>query len=144
MIREALISDTNNIARFMKRFEKETDFVKVDVEHTRDKYINLMNKGVATLFILEDNDGKMIGGLGCVVGDDLHTPRKIAVETYWLVDKNHRGGGIRLLKHFELWAENKGYIPAMVHLTDSYPEELEHLYTRRGYKLIEKHYIKED
>ena len=142
MIKEATPSEVRSIVIFMKRFENETEFVKVDVDYTTNKYRGLVESGVATMFILEEN-GEMIGGLGCVVGEDLTRPRKIAVETYWLVDKDHRGGGIKLLIHFEKWAENKGYIPAMVHLTDSYPDKLHKLYIRRGYRLIENHYIKE-
>ena len=145
MVRVALAHEAHAVARFMKRFEKETEFVKVDVEYTGNKYEDLVNKGIATLFILENENGEMVGGLGCIVGEDLHTPRKVAVETYWLVDRKYRNslGGIKLFKYFESWAESRGYIPAMVHLTDSYPEKLERLYLKRGYKLVEKHYIKE-
>ena len=142
MIREALPHEAHDVAKFMKKFEKVTDFVKVDVEYTGRKYENLVNIGKAVLFILEES-GKMIGGLGCIIGDDLHFPRTMAIETYWFVDKEHRGRGLELLDYFETWAESKGYIPAIVHLADSYPERLEKLYLHRGYKLVEKHYIKE-
>lgn len=146
MIREALPHESYDYARFMKgRFAEATEFVKVDVEYTGAKYEAMMKEGKAFLFILEDESGEMIGGLGCVIGDDLHERRKFAIETSWLVDADHRkdGSGLKLLNHFESWAAKRGRIPVMIHLIDSYPKELEQLYIKKGYRLVEKHYIKE-
>ncbi len=68
----------------------------------------------------------------------------IAVETFWFVAPEHRGIGIRLFNAFEKWAkDNQCSKTAMIHLTDSMPERLEQLYLKRGYRLIEKHYVKD-
>ena len=142
VIREALPEEAFTVTSFMKAFETVTTHVKVDPEYSGAKYKKMIEDGIAKMFILEEN-GKMIGGLGCVKGADLHFPRTIAVETYWYVDQNHSGEGIKLLKHFEDWAKNNNCdAVAMVHLVDSYPDSLERLYIRRGYELVEKHYIK--
>lgn len=142
-IYEASPEEAHIIAKLMKGFEEETAFVKVDVVYTGAKYESMVRRGNAHLFIMED-EGKMIGGLGCVVGPDLHTPRIIAVETYWYVHPDYRGMGRKLLDYFEQWAKDNGCnATAMICMTDSMSDSLEHLYFRRGYKLIEKHYLKE-
>lgn len=143
MIREAKSDETFEVAKFMQKFEEVTKFIKVDPVHAGKKYKYLIESGIGKMFILEDETGKMLGGLGCVIGDDLHFPRVLAVETYWFVAKEHRGKGLELLDYFEDWAKKHNYIPAITHLMDSFPERLENLYLKRGYKLIEKHYIKE-
>ena len=143
-IREASLDEVRSVTEFMKNFEGATQFVKVDVDHAVNKYKGMISNGNGHMFILEDDNGKMIGGLGCVVGDDLHFPRKIAIETYWFVHPDNRGEGLSLLRYFEQWAKDNGCdAVAMIHLTDSMPETLDRLYTRRGYKMIERHYIKE-
>lgn len=141
MIREARADEAYTVAKFMCKFEEATSFVKVDPVYAGKKYKKFIESGIGKMFILEEG-GEMIGGLGCLVGEDLHFPRVLAVETYWFVAKEHRGKGLALLDHFETWAEENGYIPAMVHLSDSYPETLKELYLKRGYKLVEQHYIK--
>jgi len=144
MIREAKPEEAYTVAKFMQKFENVTSFVKVDPAHAGKKYAEFIEIGTGKMFILENSRGKMIGGLGCIIGEDLHYPRTMAIETYWFVAEEHRGRGLELLDHFETWAESCGYIPAIVHLSDSYPEKLKKLYLKRGYKLTESHYIKEN
>jgi hypothetical protein len=49
-----------------------------------------------------------------------------------------------LLEFFEDWAKNNGCDAiAMIYLSDSMPDSLEQLYIRRGFKLVEKHFVKE-
>ena len=144
MIREARLGEVRKVTEFMTDFEKETEFVKVHVDHTVQQYEEMIRSGRAAMFIIEDDDGNMQGGLGCVLGSDLHYPRMIAVETYWYIAPQQRGIGQQLIEHFEQWAKEKGcHATAMIHLTDSMPEVLERFYRMRGYRLIEKHYLKE-
>ncbi len=142
-IRMAQHDETLAIATLMKGFEQETSHVKVNVEYTAQRYTDLVKQGIAHLFILED-DGKMIGGLGCIINRDLHDGIPVAVESYWYVHPDHRGGGQMLLDRFESFAKEQGCKRAlMVHLEDSHPESLKRLYGRRGYKLVEQTYMKE-
>ena len=142
-IYEAKPEEARGIAKFMKSFEDETVYVKVDSDYAGAKYEFMIRNGNAHMFVLEE-DNKMVGGLGCVVGPDLHTPRIIAVETYWYVHPDYRGIGKKLLDYFEQWAKDAGYdATAMICLSDSMSDSLEHLYLHREYTLIEKHFIKE-
>lgn len=143
-IREAKPEEAIIVSKFMKQFEAETAFVKVDPDHAGKLYEKMIRNGTGHMFILETDEGEMVGGLGCVVGPDLHYPRVIAVETYWFVSPDYRGAGLMLLAFFEKWAkENNCDAVAMVHLLDSMPTKLKKLYERRGYVLIENHYLKE-
>jgi GNAT superfamily N-acetyltransferase len=135
--------DVRMVAEYMKQFEQATEYVKVDVDYTSGAYWDLIQDGIATFFIMED-DGKMIGGLGAVKYPDLHDGKMMAVESFWFVAPENRGKGMSLFNAFETWAINEGCKKlAMIHMVDSYPEILERLYVRKGYKLIEKHYVRE-
>lgn len=143
-IREASPDEAYMVAKFMTKFEKETAFVKVDANHAGNLYKRMIEAGTGHMFILENDEGLMIGGLGCIKAPDLHYNRIMAVETYWYVMPEHRGSGIQLLDYFERWAKDNGCdCTALVHLSDSMPDILEKVYEKRGYKLLEKHYIKE-
>lgn len=96
------------------------------------------------MLVLRDDAGAIRGGLGYIVSEDLHSPTKIAVETFWFVPPECRGEGVKLVVAFEEMARLNGCAKAaMIHMEDSYPKELELLYRRRKYKLIERHYVRE-
>jgi GNAT superfamily N-acetyltransferase len=144
MIRTAqTYADVRMVAEYMKQFEQATEYVKVDVEYTSSAYWDLVQDGVATLFIMEES-GQMIGGLGAIKYPDLHDGKMMAVESFWFVAPEHRGKGLKLFATFEEWALQEGCKKlAMIHMVDSYPDILEKLYMRKGYKLVEKHYVRE-
>lgn len=123
-------------------FANHTAHVIVDPDHATKTYQRMMRNGTAVVFALMDGDN-VVGGLGGIKGPDLHHPRIVAVETFWFVLTEHRGEGLKLFTAFEKWASaNNCDAVAMVHLTDSHPDILEKLYARKGYDLIEKHYLK--
>lgn len=131
------------IASVMAEFGNRSEFVNVDVDYTAQKYATMISNGTATFLTLEV-DGKIVGGLGCIKYPDLHDGVLTAVETVWFVHPDYRGYGMKLFDAYEQWAKNNGCKKiAMIHMVDSYPEILEKLYRRRGYRLMEKHYIKE-
>lgn len=131
------------IARVMEQFSGGSEFVTVDIEYTAATYARMIAKDQATFLTLEV-DNQIVGGLGCIRYPDLHNGLLTAVETVWFVHPDHRGYGMKLFDAFEEWAKKHGCKRlAMIHMVDSYPEILEKLYQRRGYKLIEKHYLKE-
>jgi GNAT superfamily N-acetyltransferase len=144
MIREWTLEDAKvrNLASFTKRFDEETEFVKTDEDYAHKKYMDMMEKGLAHILVLED-EGIIKGAIGFIVSNDLHEDLKVAVETFWFVAPEFRGGGKALVDAFEAKAVELGCKrTAMIHLADLFPESLEAFYTKRGYKLAEKHYIK--
>ena len=145
MIRELSVAEakTKKHTEFMKMFEDATSLVKVDVDYTNKIYVDMMERGVARIFVAETDDGTMQGSIGFIVSNDFHEDVKIAIETFWFVDPTYRGIGKELFKVFEETAKEMGCKKlAMIHLADSYPESLEAFYLKNGYKLLEKHYVK--
>ena len=126
----------------MKQFEQASKFVAVDIDHATKTYENMVDSGVAVVMVVED-DGELAGSMGFIVSQDLHSGEKIMVETFWFTDPKKRGCGLLLFDAFEDYAKEYGINKlAMIHMVDSYPESLCKLYLRRGYELIEKHFVK--
>ncbi len=143
IIREVRPDETYETTAFMKRFEKETDFVRVDVDYAARRYEEMIESGLATVLVAE-KDGELLGALGFVKVNDFNNGELIAIETFWFTAPEHRGVGLRLFVAFERAAKAAGCVKAaMIHLTDSMPEGLERLYLGRGYRLVEKHYMRD-
>jgi len=142
-VTEALICEIPVITKLCKAFEQATEHVEVDIDHSVASYTSFIKNGIGAMLLLK-HAGTIIGGLGCLKYPDLHSGKLTAVETFWFVTPDHRGRGLMLLDAFESWGKRHGCKKlAMVHMVDSYPGILEKLYIRKGYKLIEKHYVKE-
>ncbi len=146
MIREWTIEDAlkgDRFAKFMKVFEGVTKYVKVDVNYTHGKYIEMMKLGIARILVSESEDKSFQGAIGFITTRDLHDGMKVAIETFWFALPQYKGVGGQLFRAFEEEAKKSGCKrTAMIHLIDSYPDSLESYYIRNGYTLVEKHYIK--
>jgi GNAT superfamily N-acetyltransferase len=142
IIREARIDEMLEASTILASFQKHTDFVTVIPEVAAKSYTDFVNRGIGGM-LLAISENKVIGGLGYLIANDIHCGKKYAVESFWFMLPEYRGGGIRLLARFEEIARERDCEEcAMIHLSDSFPERLEHLYIRRGYRMVEKHYIK--
>lgn len=114
-----------------------------DISQWSDRWFNLINSGAGKIFGLWDKD-KIIGGIGLILFPALEDGVMTTTETFWFVDKESRGGGMKLFIKAEKWAkENGSKRMNMIHLTNSMPEKLKSLYERKGYKMIETSYQKE-
>ena len=143
MIRTASVDELGGIIRFMKKFEDTTDHVKVDIDYAIESYGRLMKRGVLTVFVMEEGD-EITGSLSFLKSPSMNDGILTAVELWWFMDPEHRGNGLQLFDAFEKSARDQGCKRfAMIHMVDSFPDKLESLYKRRGYGLIEKHYVKE-
>ncbi len=142
VIRQVTESELLEVCCKLSRFEECTKFVKVNPVIMASTYSKFIRDGVGGI-IISLSDNAVSGGLGFIISNDLHSGEKIAVETFWYVLPEFRGIGIKLLDEFEKLAkENSCDNIAMVHLEDSSPEVLERLYKKRGYKLVERHYVR--
>ncbi len=146
MIREWTVQEAQTdkrLAVFLKAFEEATGLVKVDSDYAFERYREMMENGICRIFVAEDS-GVLQGAIGFIIANDLHDGGKTAIETFWFVDPTYRGIGKSLFNTFEKEAIAMGCKKlAMIHLADSYPDSLERFYLSNGYRLLEKHYIKE-
>lgn len=107
----------------------------------------LVASGQGTLFVMEDNEGRLDGAVGGLISRDLFTGDVMVIEMFWYVDPARRGSvqGIRLLHQFIHWAEtlenNKKLVMAHLHFAVS--EKVEALYTRLRLTKLETLYVKD-
>lgn len=92
------------------------------------------------------DETKILGVIGFLFCPDIHTGDPVAVETMWFQLKEERRGStaLRLFERFEDEARKKGCVRiAMIHLETINAEPLKKLYAKRGYVMVETHYLKE-
>jgi GNAT superfamily N-acetyltransferase len=140
----ATIEEAKEIFKMAKQYQGGfSRHVKVDVDYATGVWMRWLSNGAGIVFALK-KDERIIGGLGAIKMPDIHSGLLTAVETFWFVNPEDRGDGLKLLDAYEKWAEESGCKRvAIIHLADSFPEVLEKIYRRRGYELIESHYVKE-
>lgn len=103
----------------------------------------MLSSGAGVIFGME-KDGLLVGMLGGVTYSDMNNGALVGQECFWFVSKEHRGGGIELLKAFEAWCIERGCKRwTMVYLVSSMPEIVEQIYRGRNYRPMEVHWLKE-
>jgi GNAT superfamily N-acetyltransferase len=143
MIREVQVSELNLVADLGKKFWAEGSLPgSLKPAVFINNWTKLIGMGIGKIFGLF-NDGKFVGCLGCLVVNDLNDGEMIASETFWFVDPENRGSGIKLLIHFMKWAKEIGCSRvSMVHLMNKQAEKLSEIYVKMGFTQTEVHYIR--
>ncbi len=99
---------------------------------------NLLS-GCGAMFLLE-HERLVVGGIGGTLIQQPLTGDKVAVEAFWYVKEEQRGGSASLRLHsaFEEWGWSEGADSvAMIFMEASMPQRLKGYYQRRGYDLLE-------
>jgi len=139
--------DKENLTSLIAPFNDDSEFIELDLEYAHKAFGDIVRKGFGEIFILEDDETKeFIGAMGCLKAPCLHSGKLMAIELFWYVTPKYRQGGkgLDLWYAFENWAKEQGCQQmAMIHMADSMPDILEKLYISRGYRLLEKHYVKD-
>lgn len=144
MIRKATINDLPKLAPIASEFYQASRLLGTfEMSRFIVLWTQLLGNGTGAVFLLED-DAEIVGALGGVAYPDIYSSELIAMEFFWYVRPDSRGGGgMRLYREFEAWAEFMECSQIrMAHLTHSMPEKLERLYQRLGYVKAETHYMK--
>ena len=96
---------------------------------------------------LAESDGKMIGICGALAYPLYFSPNALVVqELWWWLTPESRGtgAGAMMFKQIELWAKaHKAAALFMIALEDERANKMEKLYTRAGFKPMERTFIKE-
>jgi len=146
MIRKAELRDTNSIVLLAKEFFRESVGnygLTIDlgtIITTIDGYITNM------VSIVVEVDGKVVGVIGGMMLPSIFDRNQIiGQETIWFVDKEHRKGniGLKLIKAFEEECLSQGANLIIMGLMGNLNTDiLDKYYSRHGYKLLEREYIK--
>jgi GNAT superfamily N-acetyltransferase len=98
-------------------------------------------------FWVADQDGALVGMTAAIVYPAyFNAQRHIAQELFWWVDAAARGAGAgkALVEAIEKWAQSTGADAVfMLALADKNEEKMHNLYARRGYRPLERTFIKE-
>ncbi len=100
------------------------------------------------MIALYNKDKDKILGIICGIKDsgNLFFGDSIVYEQVWWVDKNYKGrSGLKLLSYYEQWAEMVGakVVQVSVLSANDSSETLSKWYKKKGYKELERSYLKE-
>lgn len=133
----ALLVEFGRAAKLPEPFSTQEEFV--------DVWGSLLDSGAAFM-VLAEEDGRLVGILGALVGPRIYWASLGAQEAFWWVTPEYRGKmlGIRMLKMFEDEARRQGCkVAGAGHKTFFMAEEMSGLYKRLGYSSLETIYQKE-
>jgi GNAT superfamily N-acetyltransferase len=89
--------------------------------------------------LVAEQDGAIVGMLGIIASPHFISGEMTAGEVFWWVDPAHRGGGVRLLRAAEAWAQARGAV-AMQMIAPN--DRVGEFYERVGYQPIERTFIR--
>lgn len=144
MIRLVEKTDYFEVEKLAMDFCKES---KCKLTFDRGTFYNSFNHSLTTpdlTILVYEVKGEVKGFLSGVITKTLFSTTPVAAELSWYVDPKFRGGtgGIKLVKAYEQWATSRGC--EVLTLTNiNGLGDLDDMYTRMGYVLTEKTYVKE-
>lgn len=114
-----------------------------DAKTVKDTSEYLFTNG---LNLVVEDEGEIVGLMsGVVVPFFMNANAKVWQEIIYYIRPEKRAGtiGLRLFKEMERYAKEKGCSHVlMAHLANMNCEKMAHLYTRQGYKEMERQYLK--
>lgn len=142
MLRVATIEDFDIVKSMATKFLEASGYKEYSDDETIDNLIKGLlegNKNEAIIIIYDDKG--MIAG--SIVPFPFNNNKWVATEVAWWVEPEDRSSGIgkELLDAFEYWVKEK--TKATTITMGSLDEKLGNFYTREGYKLYERAYVKQ-
>lgn len=137
MIRDAQASDIADIVEMGRRFALASgtaDLVGWDVKSAAEYAGFLINHPDGVLLL---GDRSMIGGM--VFGHPFNNQCRVFLESFWWSEAR---GGLRLLDAAEAKARELGAVRMLMLSLDAMPS-LDGLYRKRGFRPLEKTFVKE-
>jgi len=145
MIRRAALADVVRLVELGSRFLRETayatdipvvDPVRLDQWATQ---IVAGQAGLDSVVFVDTREDVIVGMIGLFIYPSPLTGEIEAIETFWWVEPEHRGRGLRLIVAAEQWARESGALTLrMIAPTPA----VERLYERLGFRRIEASYVR--
>ena len=149
IVRRATAADLPEYVVLGRRFHAASPVstaIPFDPEGFGIFYLNALQNPDAGLWLAEQ-DGKMIGGAGAIIYPMFFSPSNFVVqELWWWLEPEARGTGAGKMMYqaIEDWAvENEAKAMFMLALEDTNVSKMANLYARKGYKPMERTFIKE-
>lgn len=123
--------------------ENQTVAGGLDAGYYVRKFKELYRKGVAHIFGMFSDAGKLAGALGFFVVPNLFNREIHAIQNFWYVAPEFRGRGLLLLKEYERQARKLGCTRMqMPHQLKRQPENFGKFFERYGFEAQEVSYYK--
>jgi GNAT superfamily N-acetyltransferase len=150
MIRPAELSDKARIVTLLKHSREAAGFDQADgltgfsfpFDPAYAARLFLAHLEPHRLCLVLDADGAAQGVLMAVAAEHPFGPVRLARETVWWIEPDHRGSAApRMLAAFEAWAHAEGCAFAGMAGLGAEPD-VGRLYLRRGYRAAETHFLR--
>jgi GNAT superfamily N-acetyltransferase len=149
-VRQASVADIGRLVELSEEFYKASpyyDKVPWDSGKIKSTIRTIIEypKGKGTIFVGLDDQEKVQGMLACAGGETFFSSEPVATEIMWWISPSARGLGLakELVQAYETWCRLHGYrLAQMVLLEPLRGDVLHQYYTRKGYELTEKAYVK--
>lgn len=139
-MRLANLNDLPELVNMGMSFAEHSDYKDIADEETISQTIQIFLNSPQYERMILIEEGKAM--LGAAISPSLYSKDRVATEVFWWVNPEFRKEGIgnELLSAFEYWAKQiaKADMIAVSTLNDS----VEELYLKKGYKAVEKTYMK--
>lgn len=140
--RFAEINDAGGIVAIVNNFVRETaddyEIALVSSRYLEAQLVKLISVPAGCVIIAEEM-GEIVGVLVGAISGSLFSPAIVAEELMWWIEPEFRGKGLPMMRMFEKWAKDSGAVMCIMSGFD----DLDRLYTIRGYKKRSTHYAKE-
>jgi len=145
-VRKATLGDLPRLMRLSKEFYDASPYNgRLTFDESKLKNVLKMlissDDSIGTIFI----GTKSQGLLACMGVEPFFSTDRVATEVMWWVSPQDRGSGIaqELIEAYEGWCRLHGYRMAQMVLLDALKgSSVDRFYTKKGYELTEKAYIK--
>ncbi len=146
-IRRAKLTDTSQIIELIYEFHKES-LHEYNFAFNKDTVLRTIRQIVTSnIAFVSDEDERISGVIAGVIHSSIFDySQTVAYELVWFVSKPYRRGrtGMSLLKAFEQHCELMGASKiVMKHMENLNATDMNQLYERKKYKLMELEYIKD-
>lgn len=149
IVRKATEADLDQYVLLAKEFHLASPMdgvVAFDPIGYADFFKASLNNDTVGLWLAE-SDGKLVGISGAIAYPLYFNPTALVVqELWWWLTPESRGtgAGAEMFKTIEQWAKDKKATALfMIALEDSRAKKMENLYTRAGFRPMERTFIKE-
>lgn len=119
------------------------DIIPLDRDSLTRTFVQLIENDSAVLLVIEGGAG-LTGATGALLHPHyFNSAHLTGQELFWWIDPEHRGAGASLLKALEEWVESRGaHSFSMIALEAQEPDKVGLIYRRRGYRPVERSYLK--
>lgn len=142
MIRDAAYEDVPDLVDLGIRFiesGKYRDKIKPNPEALAQMMFGLIDNPYGLLTVLEAAKGRNIGMFGAMATLSPYSGEPVAMELFWYVEPESRGGGVRLLRHAENWARELG---CKQFIAVSHTKKVSRFLKKSKFLGMEEHFVK--